>query len=129
MSNIATSQAQFDSAWWAAQDPRIQAFKNQPILPSTQGARQTALVTLAHEGCVVEPVVLLQGWDPWYLYNWAQPLGYTWVPSILMGPVELAPGLSQGSVPTYNPMMIPQGGIYLTLDMDLLAGIYKSASN
>jgi len=100
-------QATFDEAYWASQPAPVQQLQNISNL-----AERTQLATqLAGEGYSIDVPIMVWGWDPQITTQLRQSMGYTWVPSALQNPVELAPGLAQGSQPLYNPANPPPGSI------------------
>ncbi len=105
-----TDQQAFDAAYWPAQPPAVQAL--QTI--SDQDARATAASKLASMGYLIDVPIMVWGWSPFLTMWMRQQYGYTWVPSALMPPVELAPGVSvPGAVP-YDPLNPPAGAIIVT---------------
>lgn len=120
--NLATDATadQFRAAFTKAQPAAVQALMAMPY-----GSEKIAqATTLAGEGYVIEGTIHVWGYDSYYATKMAVADGYTWVPSWLQPPIELAPGLSQGTVPAYLAGVVPPGAIIVTLDMDALAAIY-----
>jgi hypothetical protein len=97
----------FDNAYWASQPTAVQALRNMP-----QEERDGYADQLASEGYSIDVPIMVWGWDPSIVTSMRQADGYTWVPSALQNPVEVAPGLgSLGSLAAYNPKDPPAGSI------------------
>jgi hypothetical protein len=104
--SAATAPESFDSAYWAQQPAAVQQLQNiQDPTQRTQLAEQ-----LAHEGYTIDVPIMVWGWDPQATTELRQSLGYTWVPSALQQPIEVAPGLSFNGQ-SYNPANPPAGSI------------------
>jgi hypothetical protein len=102
----AAAPASFDSAYWAQQPAAVQQLQNiQDPTQRTEVAEQ-----LAHEGYTIDVPIMVWGWDPQVTTQLRQSLGYTWVPSALQQPIEVAPGLSFNGQ-SYNPGNPPAGSI------------------
>jgi len=97
----------FDEAYWASQPAAVQQLQN--IQDPTQ--RTEVATQLAHEGYTIDVPIMAWGWDPQLTTQLRQSLGYTWVPSALQQPVEVAPGLTAPGQPPYNPANPPAGSI------------------
>jgi hypothetical protein len=103
-----TPQEAFDNAYWASQPPAVQALRTM----SDQDERTDAASQLANEGYSIDVPIMVWGWDPYTTTNMRAAEGYTWVPSALQQPVEVAPGLSAfGNMGTYNSSNPPAGSI------------------
>ncbi len=120
MPNIATSQAQFDAAYKAAQPKPVQELMALPA-----GVDRTAQArTLAEDGYVIDNTIMVWDWDPWTTTQSRLAFGYSWVPSVLGPPIPSAPGVTyNGGI--YDPSIVPTGAIVVTLDLDLLPQIFK----
>jgi len=104
--STAVAPASFDSAYWAKQPAAVQQLQDiQNPAQRTQMAEQ-----LAHEGYSIDVPIMVWGWDPQVTTQLRQSLGYTWVPSALQQPIEVAPGLSFNGQ-SYNPGNPPAGSI------------------
>jgi hypothetical protein len=107
-STAATNPQQaFDDAYWAKQPAAVQALRNIQD-PAT---RTLTATQLANQGYSIDVPIMVWGWDPSIVTSMRQADGYTWVPSALQNPIELAPGLSMGGVPAYDPNNPPPGSI------------------
>lgn len=120
MSNIATSEAQYDPAWWAAQPKAVKALQTM----QNQTERIATALQLASKGYVIDVPIAVWSWSPWITTQARKQYGYTWVPSALQPPVLLQPGLTLQGFQPYEPGIIPSGAIPVTLDMDLLPHIF-----
>jgi hypothetical protein len=106
-SSIDEQQA-FDNEYWASQPAAVQQLRYiQNPTERTQLATQ-----LAGEGYSIDVPIMVWGWDPSITTGLREQEGYTWVPSALQNPVEMAPGLpAVGSQAAYNPNQPPAGSI------------------
>jgi|HubBroStandDraft_5_1064220.scaffolds.fasta_scaffold17993_5 hypothetical protein len=97
----------FDNAYWASQPAAVQALRNMP-----EGEREGYADQLASEGYTIDVPIMVWGWGPSIVTSMRQADGYTWVPSALQSPVEVAPGLGPlGDLAAYNPNDPPPGSI------------------
>jgi hypothetical protein len=101
-----SSQTSFDDAYWASQPTAVQQLRN--IQDPTQ--RAAVAGQLAGEGYAIDVPVMVWGWDPAITTQARESMGYTWVPSALQQPVEVAPGLTFNGT-SYNPSNPPPGSI------------------
>jgi hypothetical protein len=101
-------QQAFDDAYWAKQPTAVQALRNMQ-----NPEQRTNLATqLANEGYLIDVPIMVWGWDPSIVTSMRQADGYTWVPSAMQSPIELAPGLpSMGTLAAYDPKNPPPGSI------------------
>jgi hypothetical protein len=96
----------FDDAYWANQPVAVQQLRNiQDPSERTEVAGQ-----LAQEGYSIDVPIMVWGWDPAITTEARSSMGYTWVPSALQQPVEVAPGLTFNGT-SYNPANPPAGSI------------------
>lgn len=125
MSNIATdaTETEFDAAYLAAQPAAVQSMMRLPYGSGTAKTAQAS--TLAHEGYLIDVTIMLWGWSAYRTNKMRLAYGYTWTPSALMPPIQIAPGLVQGKTPPYDASTVPPGGILVTLDMDLLPSLFS----
>ncbi|HTW66643.1 MAG TPA: hypothetical protein VME17_18605 [Bryobacteraceae bacterium] len=97
----------FDNAYWAQQPAAVQALRNMP-----ESEREGYAQQLASEGYQIDVPIMVWGWDPSMVTSMRQADGYTWVPSAMQNPVEVAPGLGAlGNLAAYNPNNPPPGSI------------------
>jgi len=102
----APSQMSFDDAYWASQPAAVQQLQNiQDPVQKVQLATQ-----LAQEGYSIDVPIMVWGWDPQIATQLRASQGYTWVPSALQQPVEVAPGLTFNGQ-SYNAAHPPAGSI------------------
>jgi hypothetical protein len=98
----------FDNAYWAQQPAAVQALQTM----QNPEERAEYAEQLASEGYTIDVPIMVWGWDPAIVTSLRQADGYTWVPSALQNPVEMAPGLgSMGNLAAYNPNDPPAGSI------------------
>lgn len=97
----------FDQAYWASQPAAVQALQNI----SDPDQRTEMATQLANEGYTIDVPIMVWGWDPAEVTSLRESYGYTWVPSALQNPVELAPGLSNPGMQAYDPNNPPSGSI------------------
>ncbi len=103
-----TAQEAFDNAYWASQPQAVQVLRTM----TNQDERTDVASQLANEGYSIDVPIMVWGWDPYTTTNMREAEGYTWVPSALQQPVEVAPGLSAfGNMGTYNASNPPAGSI------------------
>lgn len=107
-----TAQQIFDAAYWAHQPPAIQAL---PGIADAD-ARTAQGMDLATQGYIIDVPVMVWGWDPYLTMSLRVQYGYTWVPSALMPPVEMAPGVTQPGALPYDPLHPPSGAILVSVD-------------
>jgi len=108
-----TTQAAFDQAYWLAQPPAVQALQS---ISDFQTRLATAM-QLATQGYTVDVPIMVWGWDPYLVMSQRQQYGYTWVPSALMAPVTMAPGVTQPGAIGYDPNNPPPGAIKVSLKL------------
>jgi hypothetical protein len=96
-----------DQEYWASQPAAVQQLQNiQDPTQRTQVAEQ-----LSQEGYSIDVPIMVWGWDPSITTALRQADGYTWVPSAQQQGVEVAPGLTFGGAPPYDPTQPPAGSI------------------
>ena len=90
-SKIATDadQIAFDQAYWAAQPPAVQTLQNMDV----GDLRNQAAALLASYNYRIDIPIMGWGWDPYNVMKLRQSFGYTWTPSAMESPVQIAPGL------------------------------------
>jgi|HubBroStandDraft_6_1064221.scaffolds.fasta_scaffold201013_2 hypothetical protein len=100
-----------DEAYWAEQPAAVQALQNMPLDQRAQAAQ-----ALAQQGYTIDVPIMVDGGDPLTIMMERQQYGYTWVPSAMQSPVDLAPGLSFAGLTPYDPNNPPAGSIQVTTD-------------
>ena len=80
----------------------------QTIQDPTQ--RAEVAEQLAQQGYSIDVPIMVWGWDPAITTAARESMGYTWVPSALQQPVEVAPGLTFDGA-SYNPIE-SSGGLH-----------------
>ena len=104
---------------WYANDPADDAYWNAQPAPVQQLReiddydQRLALATqLAGQGYKIDYPIMVMGMDAGKTIALRQAYGYTWVPSMMQQPVELAPGLTFfGTLQQYDPANPPAGSI------------------
>lgn len=112
-----TPQAIFDSAYWAHQAPPVAALQNMAGdfgAPTPSGRTSTAMA-LATQGYSVDVPIMVWGWDPYLVMLSREQYGYTWVPSALSAPVQMAPGVAEAGQIPYDAANPPAGSIKVSL--------------
>jgi hypothetical protein len=104
------TQPEFDALYKSLQPTAVKDLMEMPYGTSKiQKASQ-----LAGEGYVIDGTIMVDGWDPFLTTQLRLQDGYTWVPSWLMPPIQIAPNESQGSTPPYDRAVMPPGAILVT---------------
>lgn len=102
------AQQIFDNNYWEQQPAAVQPLRTM----QDQDQREALATQLANEGYSIDVPIMVWGWDPSTVTSMRQAEGYTWVPSALQAPVDVAPGLpSMGTLTAYNPSNPPAGSI------------------
>jgi len=102
------AQQIFDNNYWAQQPAAVQPLRTM----QDQEQREGLATQLASEGYSIDVPIMVWGWDPSLVTSLRQSEGYTWVPSALQNPLEVAPGLPGiGTLAAYNPNDPPAGSI------------------
>jgi hypothetical protein len=97
----------YDNLYWAQQPAAVQPLRTMP-----ESERQNYAQQLAAEGYKIDVPIMVWGWDPSMVTSMRQADGYTWVPSAMQNPVEVAPGLGAlGNLAAYDPNNPPPGSI------------------
>ena len=95
-----------DQAYWAEQPAAVQALQNMPL-----DQRGQAALALAQQGYTIDVPIMVDGGDPLTIMMERQQYGYTWVPSAMQSPVDLAPGLNFPGLTAYDASNPPAGSI------------------
>jgi hypothetical protein len=102
------AQQIFDNNYWAQQPAAVQPLRTM----QDQNQREAMATQLASEGHSIDVPIMVWGWDPSVVTSMRQAEGYTWVPSALQAPVDVAPGLpGMGTLAAYDPNNPPAGSI------------------
>jgi len=91
------TQAQFNAAYMAAQDPRVITASAIDDLMD----RQAALIALARLGLKISPAIFMNGWDAFVLMSAGTMFGYPWLPGMLDASWQFGP--SGVIIPTIRP--------------------------
>lgn len=114
-----TDESAFNDAYWASKSPNVNKLRNMDWDGIGPNPRAEYGSFLALHGELIDVPIMVNQWSPYQLMKRRIEFGYTWVPSALMNPVELAPGLNfPGDIPPYDPTNIPAGAIKVSLDFD-----------
>jgi hypothetical protein len=108
---------QFNAAYWASQPVEIQALHAVRVIdPSIDQTKE--YTRLAMGGMIIDKPIMVENQDPWKVMSTLKSYGYTWVPSALMNPTQIAPGLGHvGNLTVYDPSFIPPGAIKVSIDI------------
>jgi len=98
--------------YWALQPPEVQKLRDIPIFEERAILGQK----LADQGYVIDPTIMVYGWNPYQVMKNRQDGGYTWVPSFSQPSVQVPPGLSFPGLPSYDRYHPPAGSIRVTTD-------------
>lgn len=102
----AQSATSFDQAYWASQPAAVQQLQD-----ISDPQQRTAVATqLAQEGYTIDVPIMVWGWDPATTMAARASMGYSWVPSALQQPVDVAPGLTYAGN-SYSSTNPPAGSI------------------
>jgi hypothetical protein len=114
-----TSQLEFDQAYRASQPPEIRALMDLEDGDDIQNQAKIArAVQLAQKGFPVDVPIMVWSWDPYLCMLYRQQYGFTWVPSALQPPVNVAPGIGPlGNLPAYDPDHPPAGSIRVSTNL------------
>ena len=99
--------ADFDDIYWAHQPPEVEALRTM----TDSGLLYSRALQLAVEGFTIDLPIMLWRWDPLLVMQMRQSYGYTWVPSLLMAPIQMAPGVNVPGAMPYDPNDPPPGAI------------------
>jgi len=97
-----------DDAYWAKQPKPVQQLREIDDIDQ----RKAMAMSLAAQGYSIDVPIMVWGFDAGKTMALRQQYGYTWVPSAMQDPIELAPGLSfPGNLQAYDPNHPPPGSI------------------
>jgi hypothetical protein len=109
------TQAEFDALYKSLQPTAVKDLLEMPLATMADlGAKSQKATQLAGEGYVIDGAIMVDGGSPFLITQYRMEFGYTWVPSWLQQPIQLAPGLTQGSTPPYDRAIMPAGAIPVT---------------
>lgn len=94
-------------AYWAFQQAEVQV-----LMDIHDEAERTEVAhKLADKGFIVDVPIMVWQFDPLACMVVRHNQGFTWVPSALMDPIPVMPGLTFGGKPSYDPNKMPAGAI------------------
>lgn len=105
------SQTAFDTAYWLAQPAPVRVLKGGNV-----DSNMTTATNLAVAGYTIDVPIQVWGWDPCLVMKLRVDYGYTWVPSALQPPVNIAPGLTVPGQLSYDPSHPPGGSIKVSVN-------------
>lgn len=111
-----------NEAYWASQPAPVQVLQTM----TDPAQRYDAGMALARQGYKIDVPIMLWGWNPVQTMQFRQNMGYTWVPSALQNPVQVAPGLTFPGLSSYDPSSPPPGSIPVTTNF--LSPIFSTTS-
>lgn len=104
-----TAEQIFDNAYEASLPPETRALLATP-------EQEDRAKALAMKGFIIDAPIMIWGEGPWRAMTIRQSYGFTWVPSMLQPPIEMAPGIQvPGQIP-YDPANPPAGSIKVSTD-------------
>lgn len=126
--------------YWASKSPEINYMVEQiraviqlePMNMSSPAeiarAQANLLASMGRTGPadLVDNAIMVWGWDPVLTMQLRVSFGYTWTPSALSRPVEVAPGIIAPGQPSYDPNNPPPFSIKVSLSADDYP-LYKAA--
>jgi hypothetical protein len=114
-----SAQQSFDTAYWAHQPPAVAQLNTMTVdveNPTASGRTSTGM-SLAAQGYTIDVPIMVWGWDAYLTMEMRVQYGYTWVPSALMSPVTMAPGVTVPGQASYDPNNPPAGAITVSLNL------------
>jgi hypothetical protein len=97
-----------DDTYWAKQPAAVQQLREI----DDPDDRQALAGQLMSQGYSIDYSIMVMGMDAAKTTALRQAYGYTWVPSAMQNPIELAPGLPGfGTLQQYDPNNAPEGSI------------------
>lgn len=94
--------------YWASKSPAINAARQADGADKAAAFYAIAASVMSKpagsvgQGDLVDVPIMVWGWDPVLTMQLRQQDGYTWVPSALAPPVQVAPGIVQAGRLTYS---------------------------
>lgn len=114
-----TDQKSFNEIYWNSFAPAVRALRlmepEGPSMLDPNGRTETA-ITLAQKGYHIDYDIHVLNDDPYMTMTLRQNYGYTWVPCLLMPPVQMVPGVTSPGMIAYDPNNPPSGAIKVSLD-------------
>lgn len=110
-------QMDYANWWWGEQPAEVAALRTIERYED----RLKLAWDLARRGFRVDAAIAVWHWDPYAVQKLRKQYGYTWVPSLGMPPVLVAPGLTFPGLPSYDPNNPPPGAILVDPDPDAKA--------
>lgn len=107
-----SDQSTFDAAYWSHQHPEVAALRDVQDFDS----RAAQAMSLAAQGAIIDVPIMVWQWDPYLVMKYRLDLGYSWVPSALQPPLNIAPGIVQPGTPPYDPTHPPVGSIKVSIN-------------
>jgi len=111
-------RTKFNQAYWAAQPPDVQKLNK---MDSFSDERTALAIDLATKGHVIDHQIQALGVSAYETMRLREMYGYTWVPSLLMQPIKIAPGIVIPMAPRadhYDPDAYPSGCIIVSADVE-----------
>jgi hypothetical protein len=94
-------------AYWRRQPLEVQKLREI----QDPWERRDRAVQLAQRGYLIDPAIMIWGWDPLRTMLLRSVHGYTWVPSALQPPILARPGFVVPGIPAYDPYNPPPGSV------------------
>lgn len=102
----------YEDYWWQQQPDEVKALRG---IRDVEERRMKAL-ELARKGFSIDAAIAVYGMDPLAITELRSSYGFTWVPSVGMSPIQVAPGVEFPGLPKYNPNVVPAGAIVVDKD-------------
>ena len=99
-------------AYWASQPEAVRVLRTiqDPVERGNMGLK------LAQEGYIIDPNIMIHGWDPYMTMKIRKEEGYTWIPAVGQNGIPVSPGISFPGLPSYDPHNPPPGAVRVTTD-------------
>jgi hypothetical protein len=99
-------------AYWAMQPPEVQKLRDIP----DEAGRTLAAQILANQGFVIDPWIMVYGYDPYRMMRMREMSGFTWVPSWNQPNIASLPGCALSGMTPYDPSNPPAGSVRVTTE-------------
>jgi hypothetical protein len=99
-------------AYWGSQPEEVRVLRT---IQDFEERGQMGL-RLASEGFVIDPNIMIHGWDPYMTMKTRQGEGYTWVPAVGQNGIPVSPGIVFPGLPIYDPGKPPPGSVLVSTD-------------